>query len=486
MTASELGRRAGSPRVAASGCALLVALAAATGCGGGAQSACANPDGGVGGVTLTNEPLDGFIDQLARAMCGWQFRCCDPPEIDAMGAFSYLTESECQAVTTRLLAEAMFEVRSSLNMNRTVIDQTLAMSCVRSFTEGTCNPTDKDFLIQPLSVWDRFNACPNPFGGRVPADSACFLATECREGSTCTTGGLTAPTTMATITTPRVPLSMADGLASFFGHCLPDRQLGDACLTTLECAPGLYCRMTDFVCARPAKDGEPCSVAADVAGNVLATLIACDGNLICADKRCRRLPRQGEPCVSLNLNQAANTPACDPSPELGLSCAGRGFNGDGVCQKATPSGGVCSNGGGLPACALPLACIADNTGDPGLGVCGPPPTAGSPCSADTRCAAPAVCYLDFNPVCVVPGKIRFGGSCMTDLDCLSLNCQATSQPITQDAPGTCVAASALNCSGRGTAFVATTNPPLPTEVPDGGLPMTPAQQKARDAGFLLP
>jgi hypothetical protein len=407
---------------------------------------------------------------LAQAMCGWQFRCCSLPEIDKLGFSSYLTEPECRKVTTQLLQEQLSEVRVALDDKSLTLDSTVAMSCIDQFAKGACSPVPNNGQIAPpVALWDRFAQCPNPFLGKGGPGSTCLLNSECMPGNSCTFGGSGNPSAGGV----RPNLTLGESIiGGTFGHCFPDRLKGESCQTTSQCAPGLYCRLTDFVCASPAGDGEPCLEPRDNGGaNVIASVIACAQSpvpLVCLGGFCRHLPQAGEPC----LPQTIQEPVCDPSEKLGLSCVGIGFNGDGICAKAGQVGSVCSSQIGLSPCASSLACIGDGEG--GIGKCAAPPGAGTSCSSDQRCAPPAVCYQGFQePSCVVPPKARTGTRCLSDIDCVSLNCSPDNNSqvvpgVTKTNPGACVYMNGDPvCSGPGTFLTSGSNPPI--EAPDGGL-----------------
>ncbi len=497
---------------------LLLVATVGAGCGGGTKS-CVAP-------ATKGAVLDGFIDQLAQAMCGWEFRCCAVPEIDALGLSSYATEPECRMVTTRLVGSWMSEVRIALAAGRLSFDPTVATACLQRFTQGACNPGINQLglgLVQPVSVWDRFSQCPNPFVGTLTEGSSCSLFTECLPGSSCVSGGVVAPDSN-TVEAVRAAPILSDGLTSGgIGHCLADSRKDEACLLSQDCAPGLYCRRTDFVCARPAGEGESCVVPGGDSGNPTALIVACSDSpqqLLCVEDHCRHLPRNGEPC----LGQGGILPACDPNPSLALACVGQGFNGNGVCKTAGKEGAPCSIENGLPPCDLPFACVADvgsnpssgvggfsgnlnpGTGvggfggnfNPGMGAggfsgnldssaaigkCGAAPSAGAPCSLDQRCAPPAVCYSNnFTgySLCIVPPKARAGAACMSDLDCVSLNCLPSASSSTT--LGSCAYATSLACSGAGSLSSLGNNPPVDRD-PDAG---ADNMGLARDAGAEMP
>lgn len=112
----------------------------------------------------------------------------------------------------------------------------------------------------------------------------------------------------------------------------------------------------------------------------------------------------------------------------------------------------------LPGCAMSLACTVSSDGL--LGICELAPGAGQSCSAEGRCASPAVCYAGAF-TCVVPPAAREGSSCTSDLDCASLRCLRSLGSRDGDGqPGVCVqVALAPVCRGPGSFVVPAGNPP---------------------------
>jgi hypothetical protein len=384
--------------------------------------------------------VDQFFGQLAEAMCGWQFRCCALPEVDADNPAGYVTEVACRPAVTRRIDDQISELRLAFAAGRLSFDPEVASQCLQSFTKGSCNLTvdpNNMMLNAPIqSLWDRFAACPNPFVGKLPMGSECFLPMECQPGQSCKSGG-DLPWGF-TDNGLRIGYLISDSGSEWRGHCLPDVPTGSPCSITAECGPGQYCRGTDMVCALPGNEGDVCEETDQGAGATVFQLACADGPvpLRCGGGHCRRLPRTGEPCLSATTT----TTLCDPSSNPALTCVGRSINGDGVCTPVAQQGDVCvmkgpGVGGGIASCVDGLACNGDATSaTTGLGHCGPAPAIGAPCALDLRCAAPAVCYLGTNGisasasttgVCVLPGATRDAGPCQSDLDCVSLSCRST-------------------------------------------------------------
>jgi hypothetical protein len=262
--------------------------------------------------------------------------------------------------------------------------------------------------------------CRDPFVGMVPVGSLCTLRDECVPGSRCVQGGFEMDATGAPTPEGVSSFSTAVIPSAFVGSCLAYAANGERCRTTLDCAPGFYCRGDDHVCARPAGAGEACLPVNSPLGFTVAG-IPCDDvtqSLACLGEVCGRLPRDGEPCIGDGVH-----PPCDPNPGLALACVGGDFNPPGICEKLAATGAACG-ASGLAPCAVELACLAGDASF-GLGTCGPPPKAGEPCALDGACAVPSVCDSD-TQLCMPGGMQHDGQGCAKGSDCASLTCVPTS------------------------------------------------------------
>ena len=150
------------------------------GCSSADEGAPAGDSRAVGDVAS----VDRFIGALATAMCGWQFRCCNLPEIDGIGSSSYLSPSECRPITELQLRTQLGELRAAVFAGRMGLDSTVAASCVANFSEGSCATP-----ALPEDPWTRLADCVDPFVGEVRAGAPCRLRDECETGSLCVAGG---------------------------------------------------------------------------------------------------------------------------------------------------------------------------------------------------------------------------------------------------------------------------------------------------------
>jgi len=362
----------------------------------------------VGGTAA--QAFDDFIADVAGGICSWLFRCCDLRNIDVLSMSHYLTEADCVLAQQQLLAGNYSESRLAMKDGRVTIDASLAAACVFRVGKATCTPP----APMGLDLWGRLATCPDPFVGHVQTGERCTLRDECVPGSRCVPGGAPADYTAGVTPEGLSPPALLSSAVLVFGTCTAYVKEGDRCLADVDCAPGLYCRGPEYLCARPAGDGEPCNRPMDIASG---PRIACNDidpakPRLCAGDRCSRLPRDGEPCLSLGYY-----PPCDPDPALALSCVGMQFNGTGVCKQAVGVGAPCG-GFGLPPCMYGLLCVPDASGQ--LGTCAVPPGIGQSCP-DSTCAQGAVC--DFGTsICVAAGARRDGEACSADFDCASQSC----------------------------------------------------------------
>lgn len=404
--------------------------------------------------------LESFITDTAQVICGWEFRCCSLPEIDAIGRSSFLTEPECRLSTARLLVERTSGIRFAIEQGRASFSPDLGTACVGALAMSACASAHGTRIAGASPVWQQFDRCIFPTVGKVAPSSACSSSLECEPGSTCRPQGTWLLDPAIPAAGVRLPPTMGDSGSVSAGHCRVDGNEGQPCSFTYECAAGLYCRGTDFVCAHPAAEGQACIAPLDITGAPVATIVACRNQaqqLLCVSDVCRRFPREGEPC----LPRTFEMPLCDPSPELGLSCVGHELDGNGICRRAAQQGDACSGGPGLPPCAASLACELSPDGL--LGTCQAAPAAGLRCSAEGRCAAAAACYGG-RFTCVLPPPVRDGSSCASDFDCASLRCLPAVPTVDGVGSGVCVGtALPVVCAGPG-AFVAPGgNPPAPAD-----------------------
>jgi hypothetical protein len=354
--------------------------------------------------------FDEFVSALASRMCTWSFQCCSLADIDLIGSSAYVTLPECRPAMERQLRVWYGDARAAALEGRVTIDTKMAEACLRRFQDAGCPPVTS----AGEGPWEMLQSCRDPLVGHVPTGHFCRLRDECEAGSRCVMGGAPMDTALE-VTAEGVRGLPALQPAAMLGSCVAWAGEGDGCTDVTDCAPGLFCRRDDSVCARPAALGEPC-VARDPRSLLPQVLLPCDdtvSSVICVDDLCSRLPRADEPCLIDGFH-----PPCDSDPTLALGCVGTSFNGSGICKPMGQSGDLCGPDG-LPACRAGLSCLPPDGGS-GLGVCGPRPKLGEPCDSNGACAEGA-CDLDAW-LCAVNKRGRDGTQCQRASDCASNNC----------------------------------------------------------------
>jgi hypothetical protein len=281
-------------------------------------------------------------------------------------------------------------------------------------------------------------ACPGVFTGKVPVGDPCEMTAACVPGARCVGDGGT-------------------------GICRPYRKAGESCNADADCAPtgGLYCRRSDFTCAKPSAEGEPCGFSVDTPDPT--PIVSCAADLQCdpMSHRCVRPPGEHEPCAT------TFAPVCAVDPQLRLECVGLRVNGSGICIRAGRAGEACG-GTALAHCAPGLVCTP--TQPDGIGVCTDPPALGQRCGKDGVCGGDAICDPS-SFTCERPGKTQLGLPCATHADCTSRFCASI-----------CLPRGGLLCVGAGTTPATGDGPIGP---PDGGL-IFDAGSPSFDGGLDLP
>jgi hypothetical protein len=173
-------------------------------------------------------------------------------------------------------------------------------------------------------------------------------------------------------------------------------------------------------------------------------MVQCAEGLVCDPNGgvCRTPPQKNDECSIVSDSAIA----CDPDPALDLFCAGTGSTGRGTCAVAGKMGEACA-GAGLPPCTGGLTC--NQGGERGLGVCGPPPKAGSPCSLDNACESPARC-AGSTGLCTMPGAKAVGEPCNAATDCASLDCSSADGGVCQFSQTRLVTCSGANVNAGAT------------------------------------
>ena len=284
---------------------------------------------------------------------------------------------------------------------RIVLDSEKAGQCVSQTRQESC-ADPAAFVGASLNLKE----CRGTFRGTVKAGESCRRG-ECEPSSSCTAEAMGSDDCVGTCIrrvgagARRTDFAECEeGLIEYNGTCYQPRAEGEQCFTQRNhrygCGRGLFCN-SSLICERQKPEGAACS---DTSGCVVG--------LQCEHIRCRkpRLLRLGElcgTCSSLDCSLAR----CLPD----LAC-----NNDlHQCTPPSQEGESCHS----VSCAAGLWCDAAM-------ICRVNSAAGEPCANPfVGCDHRQPLFCDSDLICK-PRKTT-GEACASDLECLSLICECTSQ-----------------------------------------------------------
>src|SRR5262245_48463220 len=179
--------------------ALIAALSAGIGCGGGG-----------GDVTVST-----YVQRSIDLVCEKSFECCDSTEIMArFGFFNVTTEAQCKSTLGAFANIGVNDLNASISAGRIKFDGDAASACLALFEGLSCaefSSTDSEQMAVAAG-------CTNPIQGQVANGGACSDDDEC-VSENCVGASDDPPT---------------DGMC----EALPDA--GAECDS--DCAPGYYCQ----------------------------------------------------------------------------------------------------------------------------------------------------------------------------------------------------------------------------------------------------
>ena len=220
-------------------------------------------------------------------------------------------------------------------------------------------------------------------------------------------------------------------------RCLPRQAASQACVSTVECASGLYCdtAVTD-TCVAVKVEGATCAVTGECALG-----LTCRANDAGTGTICRGRSSAGAACTSVldcdagldcRLNDAGTGTVCRGASAAGERCEWTADCGSGldcrtndaqtqsVCRGLSAQGEGCE---GLLDCAAGLECRYDSS--TGRETCAGPAAAGELCVDDGDCTTGLVCRYDTaDGRTECRGLAVVGESCALDVDCAAgLRCR---------------------------------------------------------------
>lgn len=296
------------------------------------------PDAGEdAGIRLT--PVE-LCERMAVARCGVMARC--------FAAWNRNDAAACKKLEQDLCFEIYTQLKPSFDQGRVEIDSEKVLSCEQRMQSSACTPTFPPNY--PLGVAKPFSDCTLTTGllrGKIAAGATCDERVECAPGTVCVKPG---------------------GVCT--GTCSTQAAVGEPC--SVGCAPGLYCETqgttnpVDDRCAPVKGQNEACESS-----------LECHPDLWCRDT-CRPRGAAGDPCLfdPFRLSTCAPGLACEVVPFLDPPM-------EGTCVTPKAEGNPCMFHW---ACAPGLACydlsFADFPDAPPAqpGSCQRPVALGDPCA----------------------------------------------------------------------------------------------------------
>jgi hypothetical protein len=317
--------------------------------------------------------IDSFIDEVVAQQCAWEFRCCTDAEIQAQDGHKFTTQDGCIPYRRLAMQDDLFMTRLAARQGRVRLDGDKKQACLDAIAGRACNARPGQSAMAMPGM--KLDACVDVVTGITPVGQPCLFPDECHKGSHCVFNKVT-------------PAS---------GVCEPYQQDGDICNSSDDCDPSvtqLYCAQQDWKCHTRARLGERCAYTLDAAGKPqLPLLLECDntiGNAYCdpLSSTCKQLPAAGEPCLT-PLPPGVST-VCDPDPRLHLTCRTSAGSTSGVCTGLAKNGEDCSSS----SCDSGLYCDSSTA----VRTCKPKLADGVACMSDVQCqsngcsaSSPRVC-----------------------------------------------------------------------------------------------
>lgn len=353
-------------------------------------------------------PITGTVEDFAKAVCTFAFRCCSAGEV----AYYVAPFVDAENCTERLMDAALAPGQIGLTLpastggnnkvtveipnlgaldravreKRTRIDAAALKVCKDYLASLSCNApipqTTGPIVCEPNKPPPEANPC----------DPSKIFVGNLKEGDVCTSDGPSYECASGLY-------CARNGDLGEEGQCIASGHVGDFCMQDSECDEGLYCSMLDGTCQAPRQEGETCVYAdhLDPTATTATLLVKCREDLSCdaVTHTCVVHCQQGAPCSSDD--------DCDKTKQL-LCILDR-------CDLARGEGLPC---GTTDDCQDGLRCIPSLT-DPTKLVCAARLADSLPCSVDTDCQSNFCDYVSSTTPMCAPQKAA-GLPCPTGLN----------------------------------------------------------------------
>lgn len=229
---------------------VVVAVASSTSCKGGVVALC---------------------EERARLRCEIAFACCSSEERPFFVREVYVDdEDECIERATAICTLAGAASDDSVVLGRTGFNDVQAEECLENL-RAAAEACDVGSAQRAQLL------CDDVTEGTVTGGGECAFSSECRAGGTCdlesppdVDDALHAPLG-ACVEPPAQGDECPEGVCATGLFCQNNRcdvLPGDGDPCNVECAPGLFCALTEFVCAAQKVDGERCDSPVECLGGI--------------------------------------------------------------------------------------------------------------------------------------------------------------------------------------------------------------------------
>jgi hypothetical protein len=319
------------------------------------------------------------------------------------GRCGLFSKSSCKTTFNTILASGMsaYSLEEAQSAGRLKYDPVAAQSCIDALSTATCDLAGLTLLTSTF--------CRNIIQGQVAPGGLCKADPECagghcmqaRNDSGCPGTCVAFVPRGTACNTTNAMCGPDDYCNTGTNVCTALGAVGAACMSTLNCQPGLGCRAVTAgsmpSCQQPASEGAACTGSGSY---------QCAAGLHCESNTCKRKTGPGTACTSstscldeLTCVRSGASGTCQPVADINQSCATAGCASDAVCDAATQTcqerGAVGSDCGPGMSCGLFTYCNSSMkcaAKIPYGGACSPAET--SSCLTGECSAATNTCVLE--------------------------------------------------------------------------------------------